>query len=79
MCLEQGVRFNCVFVSCESVSKNAVEEGVIYKLKTSEELDPIYIDVIYTENLKKNPKIQEFINKIHTVGMQFYNGGGNFQ
>ncbi|GAN59066.1 hypothetical protein ACI01nite_15320 [Acetobacter cibinongensis] len=73
MSLTEGMNFNCVFVACESLTAHLVASGKIYMIDTKEKLDPIYIDIIYTKELKKNPILYAFTNKLYYEGLKIFN------
>ncbi|MCX2562283.1 LysR family transcriptional regulator [Acetobacter farinalis] len=72
LCAYQGIHFDCIFVACESSTAALIQEGEIYKIKTNEELDPIYIDVLFTKNLKNKPLALDLINSIYTAGVALF-------
>lgn len=73
MSLTEGMNFNCVFVACESLTSHLVESGKIYKINTEEKLDPIYIDIIYTKELRNNSVLNILNKTLYSEGMKIFN------
>lgn len=74
---QQGVLFDCIFIGCGTSTLALIERDEVFKIKTQEELDPIYIDVLFTETLKRNAAALDLINRLQAGGIALFSPSGD--
>lgn len=75
--IKMGMQLNCVFIACDGYMNNLIQDGEAFKIKTTEQIDEVFIDVIFSKCSSSPKKFIDFVELIYKTGKEKFQNSSN--